>query len=171
MRGACWPASPPRSSSRSTSWRSVASSTSCWSSSPPMAASSTPRWPPSPSGCGRGSRERRAADGRASPGHGPDLVLFHGGMGSWKHWIRNVEPLATRFTVHALDHPSYGESASVPRDTTGAAYLDLMYTLLVAMFPGGGALRFAGFSFGAAIAAHLARRFGPRVTHLCLVSP
>ena len=104
-------------------------------------------------------------------GHGPDLVLFHGGMGSWKHWIRNVEPLAARFTVHALDHPSYGESASVPRDTTGAAYLDLMHTLLVAMFPGGGALRFAGFSFGAAIAAHLARRLGPRVTHLCLVSP
>jgi 2-hydroxy-6-oxonona-2,4-dienedioate hydrolase len=46
-------------------------------------------------------------------GRGPDLVLFHGGMGSWKHWIRNVEPLATRFTVHALDHPAYGASASV----------------------------------------------------------
>jgi pimeloyl-ACP methyl ester carboxylesterase len=27
------------------------------------------------------------------------------------------------------------------------------------------------FSFGAAIAANLARRLGPRVTHLCLVSP
>ena len=41
-------------------------------------------------------------------GSGPDLVLFHGGMGSWKHWVRNVEPLATRFTVHALDHPPGG---------------------------------------------------------------
>jgi len=36
-------------------------------------------------------------------GSGPDVVLFHGGMGSWKHWIRNVDPLAARFTVHALD--------------------------------------------------------------------
>jgi pimeloyl-ACP methyl ester carboxylesterase len=53
-------------------------------------------------------------------GGGPDLVLFHGGMGSWKHWIRNVEPLAEYFTVHALDHPSYGDSAPVPRETRPA---------------------------------------------------
>jgi pimeloyl-ACP methyl ester carboxylesterase len=104
-------------------------------------------------------------------GRGPDVVLFHGGMGSWKHWIRNVEPLATRFTVHALDHPSYGASASVARETTGAAYLDLVHDLFVEMFPGDAPLRFAGFSFGGAIAANLARRLAPRVTHLCLVSP
>jgi 2-hydroxy-6-oxonona-2,4-dienedioate hydrolase len=104
-------------------------------------------------------------------GRGPDLVLFHGGMGSWRHWIRNVEPLATRFSVHALDHPSYGASAAVPRDTTGPAYLDLVHELLVEMLPGNAPLRLAGFSFGGAIAARLARRLGPRVTHLCLVSP
>lgn len=104
-------------------------------------------------------------------GAGPDVVLFNGGMGSWKHWIRNVEPLAERFTVHALDHPSYGASASVAREMTGAAYLDLVHELFVEMFPGDAPLRFAGFSFGGAIAAHLARRLAPRVTHLCLVSP
>jgi 2-hydroxy-6-oxonona-2,4-dienedioate hydrolase len=104
-------------------------------------------------------------------GSGPDVVLFHGGMGSWKHWIRNIEPLATRFTVHALDHPSYGASAPVPRETSGAAYLDLVHGLVIEMFPGDAPLRFAGFSFGAAIAANLARRLASRVTHLCLVSP
>jgi pimeloyl-ACP methyl ester carboxylesterase len=104
-------------------------------------------------------------------GSGPDVVLFHGGMGSWKHWIRNVDPLAARFTVHALDHPSYGASAAVPRETSGSAYLDLVYRLFVEMFPGEAPLRFAGFSFGAAIAANLARRLAPRVTHLCLISP
>ena len=104
-------------------------------------------------------------------GRGPDVVLFHGGMGSWKHWIRNVEPLAARFTVHALDHPSYGASAPVPREMTGAAYLDLVHDLFVEMFPGDAPLRFAGFSFGGAIATHLARRLAPRVTHVCLVSP
>ena len=104
-------------------------------------------------------------------GSGPDLVLFHGGMGSWKHWVRNVEPLATRFTVHALDHPSYGDSAPVARETTGPAYLDLVHALVVEMFPGEAPLRLAGFSFGGAIAANLALRLGPRVTHLCLVSP
>src|SRR5678816_2756075 len=104
-------------------------------------------------------------------GHGPDLVLFHGGMGSWKHWIRNVEPLAERFTVHALDHPGYGDSEAVPRETTGRQYLEVMRELFARQFPGRAPLRFAGFSFGGAIAAHLARRLAPRVTHLCLVSP
>ena len=104
-------------------------------------------------------------------GRGPDLVLFHGGMGSWRHWTRNVEPLATRFTVHALDHPSYGDSAPVPRETSGPAYLDLVHELLGRMLPGDVPLRLAGFSFGGAIAANLARRLGPRVTHLALVSP
>jgi pimeloyl-ACP methyl ester carboxylesterase len=104
-------------------------------------------------------------------GHGPDLVLFHGGMGSWKHWIRNIEPLSARFTVHALDHPSYGDSASVPRETTGPQYLDLVHELLLDIVPGTAPLRLAGFSFGAAIAASLARRLGPRVSHLALISP
>ncbi len=104
-------------------------------------------------------------------GSGPDVVLFHGGMGSWKHWIRNIDPLAARFTVHALDHPGYGASAPVPRETSGAAYLDLVHDLFVEMFPGPGPLRFAGFSFGAAIATNLARRLAPRVSHLCLISP
>jgi pimeloyl-ACP methyl ester carboxylesterase len=104
-------------------------------------------------------------------GKGPDLVLFHGGMGSWKHWIRNVEPLGERFTVHALDHPSYGDSAPVPRETTGPQYLDLVHELLLEALPGAAPLRFAGFSFGAAIAASMARRLGPRVSHVALISP
>src|SRR5437870_9208632 len=142
-----------------------------------MGASSTSRWPRSPSASVPRSLDRtlsrdlapRMAVHRA--GRGPDVVLFHGGMGSWKHWIRNVEPLAEFFTVHALDHPGYGGSASVPRETTGAAYLDLVHRLILEMLPGDAPLRFAGFSFGGAIAANLARRLGPRVTHLCLVSP
>ena len=105
------------------------------------------------------------------PGRGPDLVLFHGGMGSWKHWIRNIDALAARFTVHALDHPSYGDSAPVPRETTGPQYLDLVESLLLEALPGAAPLRMAGFSFGAAIGASMARRLGSRVSHLCLISP
>jgi len=104
-------------------------------------------------------------------GTGPDVVLFHGGMGWWQHWARNIDALSARFTVHALDHPSYGASATVPREMTGAEYLELVHRLFVEMFPGESPLCFAGFSFGGAIAARLARRLGSRVTHLCLVSP
>jgi pimeloyl-ACP methyl ester carboxylesterase len=46
-----------------------------------------------------------------------------------------------------------------------------VHRLILEMFPGDAPLRFAGFSFGGAIAANLARRLAPRVTHLCLVSP
>ncbi len=104
-------------------------------------------------------------------GTGPDVVLFHGGMGSWRHWVRNIDALAARFTVHALDHPSYGASRSVPRETSGPEYLDLAHRVFLGMFPGDAPLRLAGFSFGGAIAANLARRVGARVSHLCLVSP
>ena len=104
-------------------------------------------------------------------GSGPPLVLLHGWSQTWYEWRLVMPALAERFTVHALDHPSYGASAPVPRDMTGPAYLDLVHGLFTGMFPGEAPLRFAGFSFGAAIAANLARRLGPRVTHLCLVSP
>lgn len=108
---------------------------------------------------------------RRTSGSGPDLVLFHGGMGCWQHWIRNVEFLAAHFTVHALDHPAYGASADVPRDLTGPMYLDLVHTAFLKLFPGDAPLRLAGFSFGGALAANLATRLGSRVTHLCLISP
>ncbi len=103
-------------------------------------------------------------------GSGPDVVLFHGGMGCRKHWIRNIGALSEHYTVHAVDQPSYGESARVPREMTGAEYLDLVYETFVNLFPGNVPLRFAGFSFGGAIAANLAARLGDRVTHLCLIS-
>ncbi|WP_143309414.1 alpha/beta fold hydrolase, partial [Candidatus Entotheonella palauensis] len=89
-------------------------------------------------------------------GSGPDVVLFHGGMGCRKHWIRNIGPLSEHYTVHALDHPAYGESAIVPRDMSGADYLDLVYDTFLKRFPGEAPLRFAGFSFGGAIAANMA---------------
>lgn len=103
-------------------------------------------------------------------GNGPDVILFHGGMGCRKHWIRNLSPLSEHYTVHALDHPSYGESAAVPQDMSGADYLDLVYDAFITCFPGENPLRFAGFSFGGAIATNLAARLGDRVTHLCLIS-
>src|SRR5258706_5274164 len=88
---------------------------------------------------------------RRTSGAGPDLVLFHGGMGCWQHWVRNIGPLSEHCTVHALDHPAYGASAVVPQDMTGPAYLDLVYDTFLQLFPGHTPLRLAGFSFGGAI--------------------
>ena len=40
----------------------------------------------------------------------PILLLFHGGSGSWIHWIRNVLPLSQNFSVYAADLPGLGDS-------------------------------------------------------------
>jgi 2-hydroxy-6-oxonona-2,4-dienedioate hydrolase len=56
----------------------------------------------------------------------PSLVLFHGGMGSWKHWIRDLDALAGRFRVHAVDLPGYGAAAMVDKSLPRQAYVDLV---------------------------------------------
>jgi len=55
-------------------------------------------------------------------GSGPPLVLFHGGSGSWTHWIRNVEALAKHFSVWAIDLPGMGDSS--PFDAEDLKLLD-----------------------------------------------
>jgi 2-hydroxy-6-oxonona-2,4-dienedioate hydrolase len=45
----------------------------------------------------------------------PPVVLFHGGSGSWTHWVRNIQPLvAAGRQVIAADLPGFGDSASPP---------------------------------------------------------
>ena len=104
-------------------------------------------------------------------GSGPNLVLFHGGFGCRLHWAKNVNALAEHFTVYAIDHPGYGESLSVSRDMTGPEYLDYFYLELKKILPTDLPLKFAGFSFGGAIATNMAARMGSRVSHLLLISP
>ena len=41
----------------------------------------------------------------------PPVVLFHGGSGSWTHWLRNIAPLqAAGRDVWAVDLPGFGDS-------------------------------------------------------------
>jgi 2-hydroxy-6-oxonona-2,4-dienedioate hydrolase len=44
----------------------------------------------------------------------PELVLLHGGSGSWGHWIANVLPLAESNRVLVPDIPGFGDSAVPP---------------------------------------------------------
>lgn len=102
-------------------------------------------------------------------GRGPAFALFHGGVGSRSHWIRNIEALATRFRVLAFDLPGYGASPDVPVDLAPEAYIDWVATALVEAAPDGAHL--AGFSFGGAVAARVAARLGKRIERLSLFGP
>src|SRR5689334_12155643 len=85
-------------------------------------------------------------------GSGEPLVLLHGGMGSWNHWSRNIDALARRYAVHALDMPGYGDSPSVPRDMPDDDYAAMVAEAVIAI-DSYQPPALAGFSFGGIIAA------------------
>ncbi len=88
-------------------------------------------------------------------GDGPPLVLLHGGHGSWLHWVRNVEALATSFTVWAPDMPGYGDSDTPPLPD-GASLVEMTLATLNQLVGDKTPICIVGFSFGALVAAHLA---------------
>lgn len=101
-------------------------------------------------------------------GTGAPLVLLHGGAGSWDHWVRNVDALAARFRVMAVDLPCYGDSEAVPWDTPVENYLATVFAAVDEMTEGAPAVHMAGFSFGGYIAAEMAVRLGDRAAALSM---
>ncbi|HJS87839.1 MAG TPA: alpha/beta fold hydrolase, partial [Acetobacteraceae bacterium] len=47
-------------------------------------------------------------------GSGLPLVLLHGGTGSWRHWVRNIEAFADHRLVVCADLPGLGCSDMPP---------------------------------------------------------
>ena len=104
-------------------------------------------------------------------GSGPPLVLVHGGVGSWKHWVRNVGPLSEHFTVYAFDLPGFGRSPSIDRTADRDTYLRHCTDGIRAALPKDGPVFLAGFSFGSVVGAHVAVNLGDRMARLSLISP
>jgi 2-hydroxy-6-oxonona-2,4-dienedioate hydrolase len=102
-------------------------------------------------------------------GAGPLLVLFHGGYGSWTHWIRNVLPLSRMYTVVAPDLPGLGESATPPEPHTAEGLARILVDGLDTVFPGREHLHLAGFSFGGVLGGHVAAQLGDRVRAFTVV--
>ena len=102
-------------------------------------------------------------------GQGEPLVLLHGGAGSWLHWVLNVDALASRFRVLAIDQPSYGDSEAVDWETPVDDYLARVEAALCEMTDDAPRVHLAGFSFGGYIAADMAVRLGPRTASLAMI--
>jgi 2-hydroxy-6-oxonona-2,4-dienedioate hydrolase len=102
-------------------------------------------------------------------GSGPPLVLLHGGYGSWTHWIRNVLPLARRFTVIAADLPGLGESATPPEPHTAEGLAAIVVQGLEIVLSKDAAPHIAGFSFGGVLGGHVAAQLGDRLRTLTIV--
>ncbi len=96
------------------------------------------------------------------------LVLLHGGYGSWLHWVRNIEYLAERFNVLAVDLPGLGES-SLPAEPFTPEHLGAIVTDGLSSLLNGRDCHLTGFSFGGLIAGQVAKTLGERVSTLNLV--
>jgi pimeloyl-ACP methyl ester carboxylesterase len=101
--------------------------------------------------------------------HQPPVVLFHGGSGSWTHWVRNIGPLvAAGRQVIAADLPGFGDSAMPPSggdaDALIAPLAEGLNTLL-----GGEPCDLVGFSFGGMTAGMLLAEHPALARRLVLV--
>lgn len=83
------------------------------------------------------------------------LVLFHGGSGSWMHWIRNIRDLvAAGRQVWAVDLPGFGDSVAPPAGSDADAIIEPLCESFRALF-GPCAVDLVGFSFGGMTAGML----------------
>ena len=115
--------------------------------------------------CGAGAMVWR------SWGAGPPVVLLHGGDGSWRHWIRTIPALATRYRVHAPDTPGLGDSAMPPEPYTLESIAAIIARGLDEVIPPPSPIDLVGFSFGGILAGHLAALHGERIASATLVGP
>ena len=102
-------------------------------------------------------------------GAGEPLVLFHGGSGSWTHWIRNIPELSRHFELWVADIPGLGDSAMPPKPWVPATIADVVVAGLGQRFPTSARLHLAGFSFGGQVAGLSAARMGDRIRSLTLI--
>lgn len=113
--------------------------------------------------CGEGSMVWRVW------GAGEPLVLFHGGSGSWTHWIRNIPELSKRYELWLADIPGLGDSAMPPKPWVPQSIAEVVVAGLGQLFPPTTRLRMGGFSFGGQIAGLSAAALGDRVCALTLI--
>lgn len=114
--------------------------------------------------CGEGSMTWRIW------GSGPDLVLLHGNLGSWNHWVHNVRELGRHYRVLAADIPGFGDSVLPPAPYSAQSVAQIMVDGIDAIAGKDAPVRIAGFSFGSGIGAVMAQILGARVRKFVLVS-
>jgi 2-hydroxy-6-oxonona-2,4-dienedioate hydrolase len=97
------------------------------------------------------------------------VVLFHGGSGSWTHWLHNILPLVeSGRRVYVPDLPGFGDSAA-PAQGTDADAVPGPVEQGLKLLLGDEACDLVGFSFGGMVAGFLAAQFPARAARLVLV--
>lgn len=100
-------------------------------------------------------------------GRGPAVVMVHGLGGFAESWRHNVEALASRASVFAVDLPGFGQSAKPPGRYRLTDFAKAMHGFIEAL--GLGPLSIVGHSLGGAVALTYALTYPRRVERIALV--
>lgn len=104
-----------------------------------------------------------------SGGTAPVVALFHGGAGSWRHWIRTIPALAESYRVLVPDLPGLGESDFPPDGDDAYAIAGIVADGIDAIVGAETAYDVVGFSFGGTMAACVGALRGKRVRSVTII--
>jgi pimeloyl-ACP methyl ester carboxylesterase len=104
-----------------------------------------------------------------SGGSAPVVVLFHGGAGSWRHWIRTIPALVRTYRVLVPDLPGLGESDFPPNGDDADAIAAIVADGIDAIVGADESYDVVGFSFGGTMAACVGALRGKRVRSVTII--
>jgi pimeloyl-ACP methyl ester carboxylesterase len=104
-----------------------------------------------------------------SGGTAPVVALFHGGAGSWRHWVRTIPALVPRYRVLVPDLPGLGESDMPPVSDDADAIAGIVADGIDAIIGPDVSYDVVGFSFGSTMAACVGALRGPRVRSVTVI--
>lgn len=110
----------------------------------------------------RGVRVRYVEAGEGTP-----LVLLHGLTSSKVAWRKNIEPLAGRHHVYAVDLPGHGDSDKANVNYDSAFIVGLMREFILGL--GHERVALAGISLGGAVSLYTALEHPEMVSKLALI--
>jgi pimeloyl-ACP methyl ester carboxylesterase len=104
-----------------------------------------------------------------SGGSAPVVALFHGGAGSWRHWIRTIPALLPTYRVLVPDLPGLGESDMPPDGKDAYAIATIVADGIDAILGAEISYDVVGFSFGSTMAACVGALRGQRVRSVTII--
>ena len=102
-------------------------------------------------------------------GEGPDLVLFHGGAGSWRHWAHNIDVLSRTYRLLVPDLPGLGELAFPPDGDDAMQVAQIVANGIDTALGAEARYDVAGFSFGGTMATCVGAIHGARVRSVTII--
>ena len=97
------------------------------------------------------------------------VVLFHGGSGSWLHWVKNIRPLREHFDVYAIDLPGLGDAAMCRVESDAASAALATKDALDQLFDSG--FHVVAFSWGCTVAAMIMKDLAALIKSVMLTGP